>query len=196
MRIDPAISRRGLTGVVLLAVAASWTLSLFTVTPPAEGRVLRGAVRGAIVGRAIGGKKGARAGAVVGGVAGAARSAAAREAHHQAQRQQEAWEQQRLEAERLQLEQQRLEVEQERLRFEQQRPVAPPSSAAPALAGAELIREIQRSLIVLRYQPGAVDGVLSPSTASAIRAYQTATGLLATGQPSAELLAHLRQNGG
>jgi hypothetical protein len=69
------------------------------------------------------------------------------------------------------------------------------SSAVPASPDATLLIEIQKSLIRLGFDPGAVDGKLSQETIEAIRQYQ-AKGLLEDGNPSQPLLAHMLKNGG
>jgi peptidoglycan hydrolase-like protein with peptidoglycan-binding domain len=52
--------------------------------------------------------------------------------------------------------------------------------------------ELQRALTAKGYDAGTPDGVIGKGTEAAIRAYQTALGLPATGQPSLDLLARLR----
>lgn len=55
---------------------------------------------------------------------------------------------------------------------------------------------IQEELRVRGYDPGPVDGVAGGRTRAAIRRYQAAVGLPVDGQPSAELLNHLKFVGG
>jgi peptidoglycan hydrolase-like protein with peptidoglycan-binding domain len=73
--------------------------------------------------------------------------------------------------------------------------VAP--SADNAAAGQKLTRaeiaETQRLLAQLAFDPGPADGQAGPATRAAIRNYQQVAGLPVDGQPSAALLAHLRQ---
>lgn len=64
---------------------------------------------------------------------------------------------------------------------------------APA-ANAGTVREIQSALKRLGFYDGAVDGIAGPQTKEAIRTYQQRNGLAVTGQPSAQLLDHLRQH--
>jgi N-acetylmuramoyl-L-alanine amidase len=55
---------------------------------------------------------------------------------------------------------------------------------------------IQARLANLGFAPGAIDGVLGPRTARALRAYQRAHGLPTTGQPSRALAARLESDHG
>ena len=55
------------------------------------------------------------------------------------------------------------------------------------------VRDIQRRLHALGYNPGPVDGLMGKRTGNAIKAYQRNMELLETGQPSAALLADLEQ---
>jgi|FEC22Drversion2_1045045.scaffolds.fasta_scaffold00279_37 peptidoglycan hydrolase-like protein with peptidoglycan-binding domain len=57
---------------------------------------------------------------------------------------------------------------------------------------AALIVDIQSALARRNFYHGALDGVFGPRTEAAIRDYELAAGLAPTGQPSAELLAHVR----
>lgn len=56
------------------------------------------------------------------------------------------------------------------------------------------VRELQRLLLQLGFEPGPIDGKFGPSTASAISAYQEAAGLLIDGKPSRDLLQQLRED--
>lgn len=47
------------------------------------------------------------------------------------------------------------------------------------------LRLVQRQLYELGYEPGPIDGLMGPSTSSAIRAFQKEAGLPVDGQPSA-----------
>jgi peptidoglycan hydrolase-like protein with peptidoglycan-binding domain len=72
----------------------------------------------------------------------------------------------------------------------------PPATAAPPaqpLAARDLLAAIQGELNRRGYDAGPVDGLMGTRTRNAIRAYQGHAGLTADGQPSASLLAHLRQ---
>ncbi len=53
-------------------------------------------------------------------------------------------------------------------------------------------KELQRRLTANGFDTGGSDGVIGPKSMDAIRAYQRATGLPITGEPSANLLAQLR----
>lgn len=76
-------------------------------------------------------------------------------------------------------------------------PAGLPGGTAPTEGATELtpeiIREIETLLSQLQFDPGPVDGIVDDQTHSAIRAYQQASGLPETGQPSQELLAELRE---
>lgn len=56
----------------------------------------------------------------------------------------------------------------------------------------DLVADIQRSLEKLGYDPGPVDNVVGPRTFSAILAYQRRHGLKIDGNPTVELLNHMR----
>lgn len=56
------------------------------------------------------------------------------------------------------------------------------------------MREIQRLLLQLGFDPGPIDGRLGPSTARAISSYQEAEGLIVDGKPSQALLLRLRED--
>lgn len=56
------------------------------------------------------------------------------------------------------------------------------------------IREIQRLLLQLGFDPGPIDGKLGRSTASAISSYQATAGLTVDGKPSRALLQRLRED--
>ncbi len=72
----------------------------------------------------------------------------------------------------------------------QQQGGTPP--AAPTFS----IRDIQQALNQRGYNVGAPDGALGPRTRAAIRTYQADAGLPVTGEPSAELFAHLTGQAG
>lgn len=149
------------------------------------GGTAQGAVRGAILGAIVGGESGAKRGAAIGGAIGLIRTAEQKEREREIYRQ-----------EQLSLERERLALEQERLRLEQAIRPSPPPAGVPASADASLIRDIQRSLIVLGLFSGPVDGLYSPQLATAINQFQTRLSLPVTGVPDASLLSHLRANGG
>lgn len=151
------------------------------------GSAMGGALGGAIIGGLIGGEDGAAAGAAIGGVGGYARGAS-----RENQRRRRVEEQRtRYERERVELERRRLEEER---RFREKTASAPSGGGSSALSN--LIIETQRSLTVLGYKPGPIDGQPGQSTTTAIEAYQAEQGLLVTGQPSEALLAHMRKRGG
>jgi len=66
-----------------------------------------------------------------------------------------------------------------------------PPSPQPQHTAAE-VREAQRLLTDLGYNPGPVDGVYGSKTLRAILAFETARGLKASGVPSPEVIAHMR----
>jgi len=66
-------------------------------------------------------------------------------------------------------------------------------STGASVSGAT-IRETKRELQEHGYGSGTLNGVLDPATRDAIRAYQRDAGLDITGEPSPELLEHLRQS--
>lgn len=55
-----------------------------------------------------------------------------------------------------------------------------------------VVEDVQRQLFAGGYYKGAVDGVVGKRTREAIQAYQRATGLEMTGEPSAMLAEHIR----
>jgi peptidoglycan hydrolase-like protein with peptidoglycan-binding domain len=61
----------------------------------------------------------------------------------------------------------------------------------PGMAEA-YVRGIQEELAGHGYRPGPVDGKPGPRTRAAVRAYQHDAGLPVTGEPSKELLDHLK----
>ncbi len=140
-------------------------------TDPVQGVVL-----GAGAGAAIGGGAGAAVGAVLGGAGGAA--AQSKEQEERA-RWQNYYEQQ----------------EKEEARQGASLVLQPSGPEPPLPTGSGLIKEIQRSLIALGYDPGPVDGLTDGDTVDAIRAYQEASGLMTTGRASIDLLQHMRQRG-
>jgi membrane-bound lytic murein transglycosylase B len=54
------------------------------------------------------------------------------------------------------------------------------------------IKEIQRHLNFLGFEAGSVDGLLGPSTKTAVRSFQAAHSLPADGYPTMDLLNFLR----
>jgi peptidoglycan hydrolase-like protein with peptidoglycan-binding domain len=63
-----------------------------------------------------------------------------------------------------------------------------------ATVSGATIRETKRQLQVHGYASGTLNGILDPATRDAIRAYQRDAGLPVTGEPSPDLLEHLRQS--
>jgi len=203
--------RNSRTALAAMAVAA-----LVLVAPPAGADAFRGAVGAGLLGAGIGGiagggsgaAKGAAIGAGVGILAGGARQ----NQQQQQQREQQMRQQQEAEAARLRAEQERLALERQRLEMEQQMQrermmmqqqqqqfAAPAPAPAPLqlqAVDAALIADIQRSLTILGFAPGPIDGLLGAQTVVAIKDYETAHGLLVTGQPSQPLLQHMRARGG
>lgn len=57
---------------------------------------------------------------------------------------------------------------------------------------AALVGDIQAALSRRNFYQGAIDGVYGPRTEAAIRDYERAAGIAETGEPSEELLAHVR----
>lgn len=70
--------------------------------------------------------------------------------------------------------------------------VAPASEAPAEVVEESLLREIQSALASKGLYLGAIDGVYGTLSQSAITAYQKAEGLAVTGEPSADLLEHLK----
>ena len=71
-----------------------------------------------------------------------------------------------------------------------------PASEEPrpeASGTSDLIADIQRELARIGLYNGAIDGVSGSRTETAIRAFETAAGIPATGAPSADLLAALKR---
>lgn len=59
-------------------------------------------------------------------------------------------------------------------------------------ADLDLVKEIQARLILLGYNAGEIDGIYGTKTEHGIRAYQADYHLLTDGQPSPELLEHMK----
>jgi len=155
-----------------------------TVVPrTAEAGLFDGAIGGAVLGSLVGGRKGARTGAIIGGIGGAVSESNYR---RNAQREQQAYYEQQ-QAELRQAQQQRLEMERARSQAIEQQ------AAANGPQG-KMIKQVQSALTLMGFDVGAPDGQLNQATVDAIRSYQNSYNLLATGQPSEELLAHMRDN--
>jgi hypothetical protein len=174
---------------------------LILTTQPASaflGEAFGGAMQGALLGSLLDGREGARTGAAIGAgvglLTGIGREAEQRKAQEAAQV--------RYEQRKQAMEQQRRADEATRWEAEMRQPTDGVPSNLATLGGPqphedpELITEIQRSLIKLGYDPGEIDGSLSDKTIASIMRYQSARGLLETGQPSRELLKYMLRNGG
>ena len=57
-----------------------------------------------------------------------------------------------------------------------------------------LVSSIQKNLATLGYDPGPPDGVLGTRTRAAIRKFQSQKGLEADGEPSKQVLSHIRES--
>ena len=60
--------------------------------------------------------------------------------------------------------------------------------------GSQYVREIQAGLTQLGYSVGQVDGIAGDNTRQAIKVFENLHGLAGTGEPSAELLARIRED--
>lgn len=72
-------------------------------------------------------------------------------------------------------------------------PMPPVAIPDPRAADAALLIEIQRELARVGLYRDAIDGVSGPRTTAAIKAFETAAGIVVTGLPSPDLLTALRQ---
>lgn len=172
---------------VTVATATFVLVAVVFIAPEAaRAGLFGGALRGAIVGGIIGGDDGAETGAIIGGIAGAAHAGARRRDERRRRDmyyQQEANRRRQVEEERLRLERERNDL----MRQQQQQ------SPAPQSANTLLVKQTQSALTLLGFDVANANGELDESTATAIRSYQQSFGLLATGSPSQELLAHMKQ---
>ena len=168
----------------LIIVAALTGLSLPVEAQEVLGRGFGGAMGGAILGSLVGGKKGAKTGAIIGGSVGVLRGVSEKS---RKQAISEANKRQIAERQHIAMEQQQAEIE--RLKAQQ-------ASQAASGPDATLVIEIQKCLIRLGFDPGGVDGRMSPSTVNAIKQYQAKMGLLEDGHASQVLLKHMLRNGG
>ena len=162
----------------------SLTLAGSTALPQvAQAGFLNDVIGGAVLGGLVGGRRGARTGAIIGGIAGAAKESSHR---RKAQEQQQAY------YNRQQAELQ--QAQQERFQKERARNQALEQQAATNSPQGKIVKQAQSALTLMGFDVGVADGQLNQVTMDAIRAYQTSYKLLATGQPSEELLAHMREN--
>ena len=67
-------------------------------------------------------------------------------------------------------------------------------AAAANSPQGKIVKQSQSALTLLGFDVGPADGQLNQATIDAIRSYQSSYKLLATGQPSEELVAHMREN--
>ncbi len=72
-------------------------------------------------------------------------------------------------------------------------PAASGQSDAPHRRASQQVRDIQRMLKGLGYQPGPIDGILGPRTRGAIRAFEIESGLQPTGEATDGTAARLRE---
>jgi localization factor PodJL len=61
----------------------------------------------------------------------------------------------------------------------------------PAAPAPRFVREAQRTLLELGYQPGPVDGVVGPKTKDALAKYQRSERIQSTGRLDSETMARL-----
>ncbi len=65
-------------------------------------------------------------------------------------------------------------------------------ASSPGDSSREVVKEIQILLTRLNFDPGPADGIPGDRTVNAIREFQLAAGIDVDGQPTVELLAHMR----
>lgn len=152
-----------------LAFGLAFTASVLAAAP-ASAQVLQGGVEGgvagAIIGGIIGGGRGAGTGAAIGAGVGLAAGAAQRNADRRA------------------------------YYGDPYYGAPPPPPGPPPATYSDLVVKTQIALNRLGYNPGPVDGIMGPGTASAISRYQYAWGLPVTGVPSYPLLHNMWRHGG
>lgn len=157
---------------------------------------------GGLIGGVVGGLAGGGTGAVIGVAAGAGLGAMKSSADEQKRTRKAEEAKASAEQERVDLEKQRWEAEQQQqqeqmdAQQQQQQQASQEQQLRATAVQATLIADLQRSLTLLGYDTGGIDGQVGPGTTSAIQAYQTDQGLLVDGQPSEQLLQHMRQQGG
>ncbi|MCC0010282.1 MAG: peptidoglycan-binding protein [Hyphomicrobiaceae bacterium] len=69
------------------------------------------------------------------------------------------------------------------------------TTSAPTAESAEIVRTVQRSLSLLNYRPGAVDGVMGQATSAAIRAFERDHKIPESGRISGLLVAEFTRLG-
>jgi putative peptidoglycan binding protein len=158
-------ARKSSSGVLTRVVAILFAV-IIILPNPAEAGPFRSGIIGGLGGLAIGGilggGRGAAVGAIVGGFGGAIVGATSRNRGQRA------------------------------VHRSYRRSHSRPVRSTPRVAVANpMISGIQGALAAKGYSPGPVDGRMGPATAQAISAYQQASGLLVTGQPSQALLSHM-----
>lgn len=170
-----------LVSVISILIAPTDLLS----KPERRKSVVEGSIEGAIVGSVLGnifgdkedGKKIAKIGAAIGALKAAEKNRKQREAEERAYQE-----------ELLRLERERIQLERE-LRIQREQRLSATSSS-------QLVKKVQRSLIVLGFAEPPVSGVLDPDLRNAIRIYQRVHKLTVDGLASQALLQHLQDNGG
>ncbi|MGE0053129.1 MAG: peptidoglycan-binding protein [Hyphomicrobium sp.] len=73
-----------------------------------------------------------------------------------------------------------------------ERPLPIASAPAPSMSRVELVKAVQRALVVRGYEPGEADGIMGLMSRAAIMAYESDSGLSLTGAPSEDLLRRLQ----
>ena len=78
---------------------------------------------------------------------------------------------------------------------EEPRPLLMPRETnprAPAAKADPLIKDLQNELTALGYYDGTIDGLNGPQTRAAIKRYEKDNGLVGGGQPTGDLLDHIK----
>lgn len=158
-----------------LCAALTFTSTADKVKADPLSNGIGGAIGGAIIGGAVKGKKGIGPGALIGFGVGVAAGAAAEEDRRR-----------RAAARRHYREQ----------RAYQERAYVRRGPAPEPLYDSGLVYETQMELQRLGYNPGPADGVYGPNTADALATYEEDYALPVTGEPSPQLLAHMRRHEG
>lgn len=73
--------------------------------------------------------------------------------------------------------------------------ILPPTPPTPPVVSAATVREAEKLLRLAGFNPGTVDGRVSPAFTSAVREFQGAWGLAVTGQVDSATLAKMRTTG-
>ena len=77
------------------------------------------------------------------------------------------------------------------IRVPSPRPIVPPSTPVPPSSTPAQLKQAETLLKRVGFNPGAVDGRVTPAFTAAVKAFQTAWGLSATGTLDAKTNAHL-----